>query len=73
MNQSFKSYNDRRYIMLKISYALISLSCFAFVMAVICTINNIAILGAGGEAFSRACNGLALIGIALAIYSRNKH
>jgi hypothetical protein len=55
--------------MLKISYAIITLSCLAFILAVICTIFNIAILSAGGEAFSRACNNLALIGIAFAFYS----
>ena len=56
--------------MLKISYALIGLSCFAFVMALVTTIFNYSIFHASGEAFSRACNNLALIGIALAIYSK---
>ena len=56
--------------MLKISYALIALSCLAFVLAVISGVFGIHIIfDATPETFSRSCNNLALIAIALALYS----
>ena len=51
-------------IILKI---LIGLSALAFALAVICSVTQCYLLGISPEAFSRACNNLALLAIALAV------
>ena len=51
---------------------LIGLSALAFVLAVIWTFVGAAIWGGLAEAFSRACNNLALIAIALTVCFKEK-
>lgn len=46
---------------------LIGLSALAFVLAVISALSNYFIFGVSPEAYSRACNNLALLAIALAL------
>ncbi|MBW2633026.1 MAG: hypothetical protein JRE14_02655 [Deltaproteobacteria bacterium] len=50
-----------------ISYALIALSCLAFVIAALGSVLNFDFLGVDPKGFSRACNNLILIAIALAL------
>ena len=47
--------------------ALIVLSCVAFIIAVIGSLFSFNIIGIPPEAYSRACNNLALIAIALGV------
>ena len=47
--------------------ALIVLSCVAFVVAVIGSLFGFNLIGTGPEGYSRACNNLALIAIALGV------
>lgn len=58
--------------MLKISYILIALSCLAFVLAIILSVFNFSVFPVAAEGFSRACNNLALIAIAFALYANKK-
>ena len=53
--------------MSKLIIGLVILSGLAFVLAVIGTLFNVNVLSVIPEAFSRACNNLALIAIALAV------
>ena len=46
---------------------IVALAVLAFVLAVIGAFFNFLIIGVSPEAFSRACNNLALIAIALAV------
>ncbi len=59
--------NDIKRIMSKIIMGLIILAGIGFVMAVIGALFNFSIIRVSPEAFSRACNNLALIAIALAV------
>ena len=47
--------------------ALIALSCVAFVIAAIGSIFGLNLIGTSPEGYSRACNNLALIAIALVV------
>ena len=51
--------------MIRVAYILISLSCLAFVIAVIGSLFGIDFFNVDPEGFSRACSNLALIAIAL--------
>ena len=53
--------------MLNIIKGLIGLSILAFVIAVLRSVFNFDLLGVDPEGYSRACNNIALIAIALAL------
>jgi hypothetical protein len=53
--------------MLNIAKALCALSCVAFVIAIISVLFNVSFIGTSPEGYSRVCNNLALIAIALAV------
>jgi hypothetical protein len=50
---------------------LIGLSVIAFIIAVLGSVFNFDLLGVDPEGYSRACNNIALISIALALTFRN--
>ena len=50
---------------------LIGLSVIAFIIAVLGSVFNFDLLGVDPEGYSRACNNIALIAIALALAFRN--
>ena len=54
--------------MRNIAIILIGLSALGFVLAVITSVGGFTIMGTSAEGFSRGCNNLALITIALAVW-----
>ncbi len=56
--------------MQNIAKGLIGLAALAFLLAVIGSLFTGAIVGVAPEAFSRACTNLALIGIGVALWSK---
>ena len=57
----------------KLVSVLIGLAALGFILAVISVFSEGVILGIGAEALSRACTNLALLAIAITIWSKKKN